>query len=120
VALKTLALAIVGTAVALASALPSAQKASSTPTASDKVIINGWALSMSNVATGKNQSIQITINRWSSPAPREQLIETFLEKKQDGLRRALEKQAHRVVRIGSHIPRTVETSELRLYRVPIH
>lgn len=60
--------------------------------ANDKVRITGWALSMSNTATGRNQTIQININRWSTPAQREQLIRIFLEKKQDGLIKALEKQ----------------------------
>jgi hypothetical protein len=63
-----------------------------TPSATDKVTINGWALSMSNVATGANQTIRINIDRWSSPAQRQSLIDTFLEKKQDGLLRELEKQ----------------------------
>jgi hypothetical protein len=57
-----------------------------------KVVISGWALNMSNVATGANQTIQITINSWSSPAQRKHLIETFLAKKQDGLLEELEKQ----------------------------
>ncbi|MDH4062820.1 MAG: hypothetical protein OEW19_00360 [Acidobacteriota bacterium] len=65
---------------------------STTPSATDKVRINGWALNMSNVATGANQSIRITINGWSNPSQRQFLIETFLEKKQDGLIRELEKQ----------------------------
>jgi hypothetical protein len=63
-----------------------------TPSATDKVRISGWALSMSNVATGANQTIEIAINGWSSPAQRAHLIQTFLEKKQDGLLRELEKQ----------------------------
>jgi len=63
-----------------------------TPSAADKVTINGWALNMSNIATGANQSIRINIDSWSSPAQRQHLIETFLEKKQDGLLRELEKQ----------------------------
>ena len=62
------------------------------PFATDKVRISGWALNMSNIATGANQSIQITINRWSNPSQRQHLISTFLEKKQDGLLRELEKQ----------------------------
>ncbi len=33
------------------------------PTATDKVTISGWALSMSNVATGANQTIQIRSTR---------------------------------------------------------
>jgi hypothetical protein len=65
---------------------------SSAPSATDKVRITGWALSMSNVATGANQRIEITINAWSNPKQREHLINTFLEKKQDGLLRELEKQ----------------------------
>ena len=62
------------------------------PSADDKLTINGWALSMSNVAPGANQTIQIQINGWSSPAQRQHLIETFLAKKQEGLVRELEKQ----------------------------
>jgi len=66
---------------------------SPTPSAADKVVINGWALSMGTVATGANQTIQITINRWSSPSQRQHLISTFLEKKeQDVLLRELQKQ----------------------------
>jgi len=65
---------------------------SKAPSATDKVTISGWALSMSNVATGANQTIRINIDRWSSVAQRQHLIETFLEKKQDGLLRELEKQ----------------------------
>ncbi len=60
------------------------------PSAADKVRITGWALSMSTVAPGANQTIQITINRWSTPAQRERLIDVFVQKKQDGLLRALE------------------------------
>jgi hypothetical protein len=68
------------------------QKPSMSPSATDKVVINGWALSMSNVATGANQSIRINIDRWSNPSQRQHLITTFLEKKQEGLLRELEKQ----------------------------
>jgi len=62
------------------------------PSATDKVAITGWALNMSNIATGANQTIQIDIDGWSNPSQRQHLIETFLEKKQDGLVRELEKQ----------------------------
>jgi len=65
---------------------------SKAPSATDKVTISGWALNMSNLATGANQTIRINVDRWSSPAQRQHLIETFLEKKQDGLLRELEKQ----------------------------
>jgi hypothetical protein len=56
------------------------------------VQINGWALNMSNVATGANQTIQINIDGWSNPSQRQHLIDTFMERKQDGLLRELERQ----------------------------
>ena len=65
---------------------------STTPSASDKITINGWALNMSNTATGANQTIRINVDRWSNESQRAHLITTFLEKKQDGLLRELEKQ----------------------------
>ena len=77
-------------AVAVMGGLAGAQSVK--PSADDKLTINGWALSMSNVAPGANQSIQIQINGWSSPAQRQHLIETFLATKQEGLVRELEKQ----------------------------
>jgi hypothetical protein len=62
------------------------------PSATERVQINGWALNMSNVATGANQTIQINIDGWSNPSQRQHLIDTFMEKKQDGLLRELERQ----------------------------
>ncbi len=70
----------------------SANSQATAPSATDKVSITGWALNMSNIATGANQTIRIDINAWSNPSQRQHLIETFLEKKQDGLLRELEKQ----------------------------
>jgi hypothetical protein len=65
---------------------------STAPSATDKVMISGWALNMSNVATGANQTIRINIDGWSNLSQRQHLIDTFLEKKQDGLERELLKQ----------------------------
>jgi len=83
-----------GTAAALLAAttigILAQQAAPMTP--ADKIVISGWALNFSNTATGANQTIQITINRWSNPSQRQHLISTFLEKKQEGLLRELEKQ----------------------------
>ena len=62
------------------------------PFGNDKVSILGTALNMSNTATGANQTIRINIDRWSTPSQREHLITTFLEKKQEGLLRELDKQ----------------------------
>jgi hypothetical protein len=50
-----------------------------------------WAVSMSNVATGRNAVIDINITRWSTQTERETLIAAFLEKGQDGLLKALQK-----------------------------
>ena len=82
------------TAVALAViSLPVVQAQSVQPSATDKVVINGWALNMSNVATGANQSIRINIDKWSNEKQRELLINTFLEKKnQKALLNVLEDQ----------------------------
>ena len=48
---------------ATVTAMPQGQP-SAAPTATDKVVIDGWALSMGTVATGKNQSIRINIDKW--------------------------------------------------------
>ena len=76
--------------VAVMGALAGAQSVK--PSADDKLTITGWALNMSNIATGANQTIRINIDKWSSPSQRQHLIDTFLAKKQDGLLRELEKQ----------------------------
>ena len=82
---------LVAATLASVPAMPAAQQPDA-PTATDRVTITGWALNMSNVATGANQRIQIMINSWSTPAQREQLIKTFMDQKQDGLLKALERQ----------------------------
>src|SRR5262245_4485001 len=65
---------------------------SDAPFGTDKVSILGNALNMSNTATGANQTIRININGWSTPSQRQNLIGTFLEKGQEALLKALEKQ----------------------------
>ena len=69
-----------------------AQAPSTAPSATDKVTIMGWALNMSNTATGANQTIRINIDRWSNQSQRQHLIATLIEKKPEGLMRELEKQ----------------------------
>lgn len=81
-----------GALAATVLAMPVLAQTSIAPSATDKVTIHGWALNMSNVATGANQTIRINIDGWSNPSQRQHLISTFLEKKQDGLIRELEKQ----------------------------
>ena len=87
--MTTTALAVL-LAVTSSGAVPAEQAAASAP--GGPVRINGWALNMSNIATGANQMIQIDINGWSNQEQRAHLIQTFMEKKQDGLVRELEKQ----------------------------
>jgi hypothetical protein len=80
-----------GTLAATVIVMPAGAQ-STAPSAADKVRITGWALNMSNIATGANQTIQITINQWSNLSQRQHLIDTFVEKKQNGLLRELEDQ----------------------------
>src|SRR5687768_6675990 len=56
------------------------------------VRISGWALSFGTIGPGANQTIEIRITRWSPMALRDQLLQTMLEKKQEGLLRELQKQ----------------------------
>jgi len=88
--MKSTILASIAAAIALLSQPTAAQSVA--PSSTDKVVINGWALNMSNTATGANQMIKINIDKWSSPSQRSLLIDTFMEKKQDGLLKELEKQ----------------------------
>lgn len=69
-----------------------AQAPATTPSATDRVRINGWAINMSNINTGANQGIRIDITGWSNLSQREFLIQAFLEKQQDGLVTALQQQ----------------------------
>jgi hypothetical protein len=78
-------------ALAIVQTIPTRAQ-SAAPSATDKVTIMGWALNMSNTATGANQTIRINIDRWSNASQRQHLISTFIEKKQDGLLKELEKQ----------------------------
>ena len=80
--------ALVAACLALATSTAAQKPAQITP--SEKLSIRGWALNMSNTATGANQGIQIDIDGWSTVAERDRLIDIFMEKKQNGLVKALE------------------------------
>jgi hypothetical protein len=69
---------------------PFADAQSDTP--AEKITITGWALNMANTATGANTTIRINIDGWSNQSQRQHLLTTFLEKKQQGLLRELERQ----------------------------
>lgn len=53
--------------------------------------MSAFAVSMGTAATGANAVLNIRITRWSTPAERENLINTAVEKNQDALLRALQK-----------------------------
>jgi hypothetical protein len=61
-------------------------------TAGQPIRLTAFAVSMSNIATGANQVVQISVDKWSTMQERELLINTFLEKGQDGLLKVLQKQ----------------------------
>jgi hypothetical protein len=90
--MKHLQIAFLIAGTTLLAGSPAVVNQDKTPSSTDKVRIEGWALNMSNIATGANQTIEIRIDRWSNASERAHLIETFLEKKQEGLLRELEKQ----------------------------
>jgi hypothetical protein len=53
--------------------------------------IDAFAINMSNIATGANARVDITIDSWSTAEEREHLITTMLEKGSDALLKALQK-----------------------------
>ena len=59
--------------------------------AQEPLRIDAFAINMSNIATGANARVDITIDSWSSPEEREQLIVTMLEKGSGALLKALQK-----------------------------
>jgi hypothetical protein len=53
--------------------------------------MRAFAVNMTNVATGANGILEITIDRWSTAAEREQLIKAMAEKGQNELLKLLER-----------------------------
>jgi hypothetical protein len=66
-----------------------AQQAQDLP--ADKLEISAFAVNMSNIGTGANAVVAITVNQWSTDAERERLIETMLTKGSKALLRELQK-----------------------------
>jgi hypothetical protein len=77
--------------MSVALALLSAPRTTSAQTNGEKLEISAFAVNMSNIATGANAMVQITVNGWSTAEERELLITTVLEKGSDALLRALQK-----------------------------
>jgi hypothetical protein len=71
--------------VVLAASLASAQ------TMGQPERFTAWAVNMGTIGTGANSTVQIQIDRWSTDAEREALINTFLEQGPDKLLSALQK-----------------------------
>jgi hypothetical protein len=57
----------------------------------EKLEISAFAVNMSNIGTGSNAVVAITVNQWSTDAERERLINTMLTKGSDALLRELQK-----------------------------
>ncbi len=87
--LRVCAVMLVLTGITIA--LPLAPQAQAPQGQPLPVSISGRAMNLSNTATGSNTNIQIDINNWSDASTRDHLINTFLEKKQDGLLSELRK-----------------------------
>jgi hypothetical protein len=60
-------------------------------TSGEKLEISAFAVNMSNIGPGSSAVVDITIDRWSTPAERELLITTMVEKKENELLKALQK-----------------------------
>jgi len=57
----------------------------------EKLEISAFAVNMSNIATGSNAVVDITVNTWSTPEDRERLRTTMVEKDSDTLLRELQR-----------------------------
>jgi hypothetical protein len=60
-------------------------------TSGERLEITAFAVNMSNIGTGSNAVVDITVNQWSTDAERERLINTMLTKGSDALLRELQK-----------------------------
>jgi hypothetical protein len=60
-------------------------------TSGEKLEITAFAVNMSNIGTGSNAVVEITVDSWSTEAERERLITTMLTKGSDALLRELQK-----------------------------
>jgi hypothetical protein len=73
-------------------------------TSGEPLRMTAFAISMSNVATGANATVDINITRWSTDEERKALIATFLEKGPDKLLSLLQKQKDcGVIRVPGHM-----------------
>jgi hypothetical protein len=83
-------IATVATGVVLSGVTAAAPQADKAPLTLP-LRMSAFAVSMGTAATGANAVMDIRIKRWSTPAERENLIKTAVEKGQDALLKALQK-----------------------------
>ena len=76
-----------GAATALLAAMPVAAQ-----TTGEKLLIEAFAVNMSNIGTGANAQVQIYVDGWSTAAERELLLTSMVEKGPQELLKALQKQ----------------------------
>jgi len=62
-------------------------------TEGEKLHMRAFAVNMSNIATGANASVEITVDKWTTPQEREKLITTMIENGADALLKALQKES---------------------------
>jgi hypothetical protein len=76
-----------GCLVAMTGVLPASQAAGQ----GVPLKLTAWAVNMSNIGTGSNAVVDITVDRWSTEEERQTLATTFIEKGPDKLLDALQK-----------------------------
>ena len=84
-------LTLLGVAVAAVLIFAPLEAQEAAPLPADQLEIDAFAVNMSNIATGANARVAITVNQWSTDAERERLIDTMLTKGSDNLLRELQK-----------------------------
>jgi hypothetical protein len=77
----------IGAAAALLAAMPVAAQ-----TTGEKLLIEAFAVNMSNIGTGANAQVQIYVDRWSTEAERELLLTSMVQKGPRELLKALQEQ----------------------------
>ena len=86
--MKSSTLGAVGIAAAL---VLSATPRVAAQTNQEQLEITAFAVNMSNIGTGSNATVQLTINRWTTPEERAHLITTMLEKNAAALLKELQR-----------------------------
>jgi hypothetical protein len=83
-------LAVAAAATATLIAMPVA-----TETQGEQLEITAFAVNMSNIATGANNTVNLSVKQWSTAEERERLITTMVEKGPKDLLKALQKSSEK-------------------------